>query len=368
MCGIAGFQNVPSYAKDTLVNVLGLGIDSRGGHAAGYVSVGDATRVAHKLGTWAMSSKKFRRRAAGGNTCMMHARYTTHGHKGITNAHPFTIQRNGKSVLHGCHNGMLYGTETSAKKFGRNWSVDSRELFELLADGELSEIQRLSGYGVITWNEHGTDTVKFSKLTSDGAVYAVKLKLGGMVWGSTETIVSKAIGAANLEAEFYYEKLETGRVYLISKGELWKTDDTGVNVEASDWSNYACEWGDSPSSWSHVGSGWKYEGSSLLRESEKTEESYFCDRCFGKYNCFCFSNMRQCEFCGEYRRVTESDVGSKDSCYWLCRECFAAYGVSDNPTQAQIELAIKKQTESEQKRAKAIAGTDHNSDRKVRIA
>lgn len=348
MCGIAGYHNVPQDARQWLVAGLGLGIDSRGGHAAGYVSIGQATRVAHKLGEWGQSSRKFIRRAASGHVCMMHARYTTHGHKGITNAHPFTIQREGKTVLHGCHNGMLYGTEETAKRFGRKWSVDSREVFELLADGELSEIQSLTGYGVITWNPHGTDHIKVAKLTQSADFTCAQLKEGGLVWASTDKILDGAVKAARLEVDYKYKELEAGKVYLIRDGGIFTTEEDGVKVDGN-W-GYGWGWGDeydSPRTWTNNQNGHSYVQRDGRWERKDTESDY-CDRCHGKYGCYCYLNYRSCEFCGEYRRCTESDAGTKDQQYWLCRECFASWGVSADPTPSEVNQAVADMAAAEE--------------------
>src|SRR5271166_2060654 len=111
MCGVAGFSGIGDVGvQETLTWALGLGIDTRGGDASGFVSLaeGYGPRVGRKLGHWQSASDKFLRRASKGHTAMLHARFATSGGRTVREAHPFEIVRGGRPVLWGVHNGCLY--------------------------------------------------------------------------------------------------------------------------------------------------------------------------------------------------------------------------------------------------------------------
>ena len=183
MCGLSGFAGIKDLeARMVLTNHLGMGIDDRGGHAFGYVSVENGKhRLAKRIGTWERAAARFRFQAAVGEVCMMHSRYATCGSRdNVEHAHPFTIKRNGRTILYGAHNGVLQGTHTSAIKHGRKHTVDSRELLELLADNRLDEINQLDGYGVITYMRPGSSDVHVARLAKSSDFIAVSVKGGGM--------------------------------------------------------------------------------------------------------------------------------------------------------------------------------------------
>ncbi len=192
MCGLAGFSGIKDVKRRTcLAYALGIGIDSRGGHAAGFVSVdtaasGKAPRMSKRIGTWAKASNKFIYAAGSGEVAMMHSRFATCGKPDdIRNAHPFLIRRKGDAVLYGVHNGVIGETKESAKLHGRDWSVDSKEVFELLADGNLKAIQELDGYGVLNWITPESGVVNMAKLSDKGDFVACTLSTGGIALGIT---------------------------------------------------------------------------------------------------------------------------------------------------------------------------------------
>lgn len=255
MCGLAGFAGISSLLKRYyLTVVLGAGIDRRGGHAAGYVAVhpepdSSPVRMARKLGTWDTAHTRFIVGAAKGELTMMHARFATCGSRDeVLHAHPFAIQRNGRSRLWGMHNGVIYDAKDSARKHGRPYTVDSKEILELLADDELESLQALGGYGVLTWIDRAQpDRVKVSRLSDDGEIVIAKIKGGGVVWASTWRILSEALECANLEAEYTIDVSEVGRVFEITKaGEVYRSEKVGVRLEIPAWNDYDY---DSPTSW-----------------------------------------------------------------------------------------------------------------------
>ncbi len=230
MCGLAGWAGIPAKSRYNLTRALGVGIDARGRHSIGYVS--DGRIVGRALGTWADVAPSMIRTASGGETALLHARYRTGGKINVQNAHPYTIMRKGRIVLHGAHNGVLDGTEDTAKKYRRHHTVDSRELFELLADGRIEEINDLEGYGVVTWTTPNSHDIRLAKLTDSGEISVCRLRDGGIVYASTEDILIDALVAAELVPEDVYE-LETGRVYRISPAGITTTPIDGLTVQ--DW-------------------------------------------------------------------------------------------------------------------------------------
>ncbi len=244
MCGLAGYSGVLSYSKRlALVEALGIGIDRRGGHAAGYVSLpsassGVAPKVGKRIGTWGDASRKFMTQAASGEVCMMHSRFATMGTKDdVNNAHPFIVRREGKAVLYGAHNGMLSGTWTSAREHGRNHTVDSREMLELLGDDDHAAIGKLTGYGVVTWITPESGAVYMVRLSDQSDIHIVNLAEGGIAWASTWSILGAALKEAGLTPVNTFLVPEIGQVYAMRADGTFTTPTTGL-VVGSEY-NYA---------------------------------------------------------------------------------------------------------------------------------
>lgn len=235
MCGLAGFAGIKDY-KTRLVLTTALtakGIESRGSHAAGYVAVTEkhGVRYGRKVGAWSKARARFMKSAASGYMCLMHARFATCGKRDVESAHPFAVHRKGKVVLWGAHNGMIPDAWNSAKAHGRDCNVDSQEVFELIADGEFESIQKMMGYGVLTWVEASdTSSIKLVRLSKNSDMEIVSVKGGGIVWASTWKILSEALKAAGLEAEYKYDVDEVGRVFEITPDKVMHTDVSGVHL------------------------------------------------------------------------------------------------------------------------------------------
>ncbi len=235
MCGISGFIGINSKARKDLVDSLGLGIDMRGGDASGYLSISDTGTTTHakKLGTWTGARNKFRRKCSG-EIVMMHARWATCGDKREQDqAHPFEIRRDHKTVLWGAHNGCIWNADDSAKANGRKYTVDSKELFHLLADGDVRGINDLDGYGVITWYRPGDNHVNMVRLSEQSEICVVQVEGGGIAWASTWAILGDALEYANLKAEFEFRLDEVGRVYQMSAGGVVGSSVTGIKFESN---------------------------------------------------------------------------------------------------------------------------------------
>ncbi len=224
MCGLSGFHrvNLGTTMRQILVWALGEGIDSRGGHASGFLCVDDNKVHAHrKLGKWgSFNSDRFVARASRGESLLQHARYATTAARTVNDAHPFTIKRDGKTVLHGMHNGIIYDADVSARKHKRPYTVDSKELFELLADGDYKAIGELHGYGVIMWvRADSPERIYICRLSEDSDFEIATVKGGGLVWASTVKILNGGVVAAGLEIEQRWE-IESGIVHSIHDGEV----------------------------------------------------------------------------------------------------------------------------------------------------
>lgn len=233
MCGLAGFTGITDPdTRETLTWLLGFGIDDRGGDAAGFVTLAQGDVIeGRKLGFWASAKERFIRRAARGETTLMHARYATCGKKHISEAHPFKIMRGGAPILWGAHNGMIWDAEESAELHGRPYTVDSKELFELLADNQIDLIKDLTGYGVITWVEaDNPDNVLLCRMTYSGDIHVVRTECGGTVWGSTAWIVDRALQGAGLKEHIQYEKPQVGVVYRITPKGMFHTSRPEINL------------------------------------------------------------------------------------------------------------------------------------------
>lgn len=225
MCGVAGITGISDpKIRELLVWGLGDGVDRRGGHAAGYATVDSDGRVLvnRKQGKWGeRRAWRFIRQAAKGETVMLHARFATCGALTPTNAHPFTIKRDGKTVLHGMHNGMIYNARESARRNKRDFTVDSKELFELLADERYEEIGKLEGYGVIVWvRPEDPHRVLFCKLTSDADLVVASVKSGGIAWASTHSILENGLAAGMQEIDGTFD-IQHGVVHSIADGKVW---------------------------------------------------------------------------------------------------------------------------------------------------
>lgn len=234
MCGLSGHHGIKDQeTRLKLIIGLGAGIDNRGGHASGFISsTKDKINYCKRIGKWIKSKQRFLNTAASGDICLMHARWATCGVKeSISQAHPFAIKRKNQVVLWGAHNGMVPNAWDSAKSHGREIEVDSQEIFELLADKDYEGIRKLNGYGVITWIEaENRNHVNIVKLSNHADICVMKTTGGGVVWASTQYILSEGLKLAGLTAESEYKDLEVGRVHQIRADGLYKTAQDGITV------------------------------------------------------------------------------------------------------------------------------------------
>jgi hypothetical protein len=240
MCGLAGHIGIADNSRRFYLTLaLARGIDTRGGDAAGFLTVNRSgvkrSRVACE---WKRAGHKFLQAAAAGSTvCMMHARYATCGiRESSSHAHPFEIERNGKAVLWGAHNGTVPGAWASARRNDRSIEVDSQEIFELIADENYSGIRETRGYGMATWVEsRNPNIVKMCMLSDYADICAVAIKGGGVAWASTSHILDRALSFAKLDLDEIVE-FEPGRIYEASRDNFAPTSTTDVLL-ADPWTS-----------------------------------------------------------------------------------------------------------------------------------
>ncbi len=253
MCGLGGYSGITDQSvRVKLAGALGVGLDKRGGHAAGYVSLpvagsGKGVGMARRAGTWGDSSWRFVKASAAGEVAILHARFATCGEKdNALHAHPFAIRRGDRAVLYGAHNGIVYGGRDTAKEAGRDYTVDSKELFELLADGKLDAIRKLSGYGVINWITPATGVVHMARLSSQSDFACVKLKGGGIAWASTMAILDAAVKFSGDEAEDVLLAPTVGMVYTLSPDGIRETSEDNLRVGSNTSTGRPTGWGGYP--------------------------------------------------------------------------------------------------------------------------
>jgi hypothetical protein len=169
-------------------------------------------------------------------TILMHSRYATCRNTGVSDAHPFRIVRDGKTVLWGMHNGMIHSAEKSAKAHGRDYTVDSVELLELIADGAWDEIEDLEGYGTVCWiRADDPHRINLCRMTASADLAAARVKdpslpldkfgWNGVVFASTKDIIKQASGVASVELAEDPWELDSHNVYYVNhKGEFYITD------------------------------------------------------------------------------------------------------------------------------------------------
>jgi hypothetical protein len=240
MCGLGGHSGIIHQAtRARLTRALALGIDHRGGHACGFVSVSrKKLRHGRNLGEWAEAPGEFHDGASAGSIMtLLHSRFATCGSHTTNNAHPFAIERAGRVALYGAHNGVIDNAHDSAEDHDRAVEVDSQELFELLADNDIEGFRRLSGYGAITWiRADDPALVYLARISYAGDLEAVELHGSGIVWASTSHIIDEALREADLHNQVARRiDLAIGQVYEVAHGRIQISERHGYDrLELSD--------------------------------------------------------------------------------------------------------------------------------------
>ncbi len=126
---------------------------------------------------------------------------------------------------------MIYDAKESALANGRDFTVDSKEIFELMVDGDIEAIQNLSGYGVLTWYVPGAEHIGMVRLSDHSDICVVGLQAGGVAWASTWSILRDALEFAEIEAECEYAVPDIGRVYQFRDNGVYRTPVTGIKFD-----------------------------------------------------------------------------------------------------------------------------------------
>lgn len=152
-----------------------------------------------------------------------HTRKGTTGEITIPNAHPFDIGN-----IIGAHNGMVFNHDELNTKYNREHAVDSMHIFSHLHEGK--NLDEIRGYGSIQWVEKDSpNNIYLCRVTSEAelAIAAIEdddSKTVGVVWSSDTNHLKAALKVSGVKFSEY--KVEVGVVYLVQKGNLYKTDKT----------------------------------------------------------------------------------------------------------------------------------------------
>jgi hypothetical protein len=238
MCGLLGFEytensGVSNEQKAMVAAILAIGNDSRGGDSWGFYDFANLTRGVGELTERA-------RLLIGKDRLIGHTRKATTGSICAANSHPFDI-----GDIIGAHNGIITNHSELQIKYNRKFEVDSMHIFaHLNEDKDLSD---LSGYGSIVWTRKSDPTrIYLCKLSGgDLSVHGIKAsenadEATGIIWSSDDGHAEMAIKAAGIDTfEF---KIETGQVYYIQDGCLYKEDmklefQSRYNTYMPDWRN-----------------------------------------------------------------------------------------------------------------------------------
>jgi hypothetical protein len=232
MCGLSGYSNISDpETRLILTAALGHAIVTRGMGGSGYVNLDGNGGMGFRrdIRSWRAVERDFMDAASSMESCMMHSRGPISSVE--TDVHPFPIERNGATVLWGSHNGMFDDAWFSARHNGRAITVDSQEVFHLMADNQLAELAKMSGWGVITWVEASNlNEIKICRLTGDSEIFGATMKEGGVVYASTPSILKFACEHANLTPEEYLPMEEVGAIYTVANGAINCTSQPGPRL------------------------------------------------------------------------------------------------------------------------------------------
>jgi hypothetical protein len=231
MCGIFGWDLNKSVITPTRRVILAAFLadknDNRGGDSYGFYNfkeitkgLGDAGPAIHEV---ALSSRFFG-----------HTRKKTTGEVIAANSHPFHI-----GSLIGCHNGMIHNHDEIAKKYKRDFAVDSMHIFAHLDEGK--DLKELEGYGTICY----VDTRKPNRLylckmhNGELSIFGVGKDtdaVKGIVFSSSKADAEKAMDMAGINDRFAY-KVDEGVLFYVEGGCLYKAESKPVSVSPSSWSS-----------------------------------------------------------------------------------------------------------------------------------
>lgn len=226
MCGIAAFSLVPG----SKVNARALGhalltqIESRGSHASGFSFVdlnGDPGIYKQPKPGSQLSMAEMPRKV---KSAILHTRYATQGLPSDNrNNHP--VLSTDKSIAL-VHNGVISNDHLLRADLGmtlaNSGEVDSAVIPNLIAQGGVKALAKLSGYAAIAWIDgtEGNGVIRIMRLKTSPVAFT-HLSDGSFVMASTPQLLRAALEQANIE---YGAVFELGDSKFISVYDGWIYD------------------------------------------------------------------------------------------------------------------------------------------------
>jgi hypothetical protein len=202
-------------------------------------------------------------------------------------------------------------------------TVDSREAFELLADKDYAAVNRLTGWGVLSWITNGTleerARIRLCVVTDGGALYVVRTKPfdgtpnGAIVYGSTREIVDSALDLAEIEKASVYA-IKTGVVYYAQGDTFYRTKEPALKFAEPEWKSWLEDYeGRRDSRAYEPYRGAHYSGTPYsYRRSDGALVTYSDGKTTVKYDAE-FEERLEREASGHLFDVIEGGVGDEDS-------------------------------------------------------
>lgn len=217
MCGIAGYVcNNGVYDKrlDIMFPILGLYMENRGSHSWGWT---DGVNIDKHTGA---ISSSFGPQHSGAPRAALHTRHATIGAHTAANSHPWEFEHEGTKII-GMHNGVVYNHSELNTKHGRNFQVDSMQIFQHIVEDR--DIKEVEAYGAIVYFEtvNGKERVTLGRF--NGGQLAVAKCDFGHVYASTDTALQKAFSMVGITGATYFT-IKEGEKYYIQDDTLWMTD------------------------------------------------------------------------------------------------------------------------------------------------
>jgi predicted glutamine amidotransferase len=154
-CGLFGYVGAKSNVNPTIIRILGMQNDARGGDSCGVLVGGTVYRSLGKFKDWIQTNQDKLEQPT--KKIIGHTRNSSYGKVSLENAHPFLLKEDGKSMI-GAHNGTIYNTKELAEKYQvKDEAVDSKTLMNILFEGNLDVLEEYEGSAALVWSFAGDD-------------------------------------------------------------------------------------------------------------------------------------------------------------------------------------------------------------------